>query len=163
MGATVTLMRLLPGLTDIIGAAAQTRQCRTIATRPGGIGGVRTGSSADAGTFEMPGFSPPQISPDVNPQVTGSDARYGWDVVAGCWYVKVSVPGYAPKISALVGVPPAVTDLHVALQPAAACNPDLDGDGSTRARPTRYYSPAILPTPLQMSISRPTRKTLPVW
>ena len=132
IGATVTLMRLLPGLPDVIGPQAQTRQCRTIDTRPGGIGGVWTGSTADTGSFEMPGFSPPQISPNVNPQVTGSDGRYGWDVVTGCWYVKVSAPGYAPKISALVGVPPAVTDLHVALQPAAACHLDLDGDGVVR-------------------------------
>jgi len=131
-GATVTLMRLLPGLPDITGPQAQTRQCRTIDTRPGGIGGTWTGSTADTGSFETPGFSPPQISPNLNPQVTGSDGRYGWDVVTGCWYVKVSAPGYAPKISALVGVPPAVTDLHLALQPAAACRLDLDGDGAVR-------------------------------
>ncbi len=131
-GATVTLMRLLPGLPDIIGPQAQTRQCRTIDTRPGGTGGVWTGSTPDTGTFEMPGFAPPQIAPNLNPQVTGSDGRYGWDVVTGCWYVKVSAPGYAPKVSALVGVPPAVTDLHLALQPAAACNLDLDGDGAVR-------------------------------
>ena len=131
-GATVALMRLLPGLPDIVGTQAQTRQCRTIDTRPGGVNGVWTGSTADTGSFEMPGFAPPQISPNQNPQITGSDGRYGWDVVTGCWYVKVSAPGYAPKISALVGVPPAVTDLHVALQPAAACNLDLDGDGAVR-------------------------------
>ena len=131
-GAMVTLMRSMPGLPDVIGQQAQTRQCRTIDTRPGGLGGVWTGSTADTGTFEMPGFSPPQISPNLNPQITGSDGRYGWDVVTGCWYVKVSAPGYTPKVSALVGVPPAVTDLHVSLQPAAACNLDLDGDGAVR-------------------------------
>lgn len=131
-GATVSLLRQAPALPDVTGPPAQTRQCRTIDTRPGGVGGVWTGSAADTGIFETPGFSPPQISPNVNPQITGSDGRYGWDVVTGCWYVKVSAPGYVSKVSALVGVPPAVTDLHVALQPAAACNLDLDGDGAVR-------------------------------
>ncbi len=131
-GATVSLLRLAPALPDVTGPPVLTRQCRTIDTRPGGVGGVWTGSAADTGIFETPGFSPPQISPNVNPQVTGSDGRYGWDVVTGCWYVKVSAPGYIPKISALVGVPPAVTDLDLTLQPAATCNLDLDGDGSVR-------------------------------
>ncbi len=145
VGATVTLLRQAPALPDAIGPPAQTRQCRTIDTRPGGIGGVWTGSAADTGLFETPGFSPAQISPNVNPQVTGSDGRYGWDVVTGCWYVKVSAPGYVPKISALVGVPPAVTDLDLTLQPAAACNLDLDGDGAVLAHTdglllTRYLA-----------------------
>ncbi|MBL8311396.1 MAG: hypothetical protein JNL19_13305 [Burkholderiales bacterium] len=132
VGATVQLFRQLPGLPDVLGPPAQTRDCRTIDTRVGGPGGVWTGSAPDTGLFEVPGFTPMQISPNVNPQTTGSDGRYGWDVVTGCWYVKVSAPGYAPRISALVGVPPAVTDLDIALQPAPACSLDLDADGSVR-------------------------------
>ena len=129
VGATVSLYRQMPASPD---TRSLTRDCRTIDTRPGGIGAVWTGTAADTGVFELPGFSPPQISPNLNPQLTGNDGRYAWDVVAGCWYVKVSAPGYVPKISALVGVPAAVTDLDIALQPAAACNLDLDGDGSVR-------------------------------
>lgn len=113
-GATVSLYRQIPGLPD---TPTLTRNCRTIDTR-GGL--LWTGSAPDTGVFEQPGFAPAQISPDVNPQVTGVDGRYGWNVVTGCWYVKVSAPGYASRISALVGVPPEVTDLDLALQPVVA-------------------------------------------
>ena len=41
--------------------------------------------------------------------------HFGWNVVTGCWYVVVSAPGYASKTSALVGVPPEVTDLDLTL------------------------------------------------
>lgn len=116
IGATVSLFRQVPGLPD---TPALTRQCRTIDTRGGSNW---TGTAADTGIFEQPGFAPPQMSPDLNPQVTGADGRYGWNVVTGCWYVKVSAPGYAGRISALVGVPPEVTDLHLALQPAGPVN-----------------------------------------
>jgi len=121
VGATVTLYRQIPGLPD---TSTLTRQCRTIDTRGGS---VWTGTAPDTGVFEQPGFLPAQMSPDVNPQITGADGRYGWNVVTGCWYVKVSAPGYASKISALVGVPPEVTDLHIALQPIIAGAVNLTG------------------------------------
>jgi hypothetical protein len=107
-GATVTLQRVPGALPD---TPALTRDCRTIDTRPGG---VWTGT-AGGGIFEQPGFVPAQISPNVNPQITGADGRYGWNVVTGCWYVTVAAPGYASKISPLVGVPPEVTDLDLTL------------------------------------------------
>ncbi len=111
VGATVTLQRVPGALPD---TPSLTRDCRTIDTRPGGSGGVWTGI-ASGGIFEQPGFSPAQISPDVNPQITGADGRYGWNVVTGCWYVVVDAPGYASKVSPLVGVPPEVTDLDLTL------------------------------------------------
>ncbi len=113
-GATVTLYRQIPALPD---TPTLTRQCRTIDTRGGS---TWTGTALDTGVFEQPGFVPAQMSPDVNPQITGADGRYGWNVVTGCWYVKVSAPGYASRISALVGVPPEVTDLDLALQQVVA-------------------------------------------
>jgi hypothetical protein len=58
----------------------------------------------------------PSISPVVNPQETGADGRYGWDVVEGCWFVVVSAPGYEGAISPVVGVPPAVTDLDLEIR-----------------------------------------------
>jgi hypothetical protein len=111
VGATVTLQRVPSALPD---TPSLTRDCRTIDTRPGGNGGVWTGT-ASGGIFEQPGFEPAQISPNVNPQITGADGRYGWNVVTGCWYVTVSADGYASKISPLVGVPPEVTDLDLTL------------------------------------------------
>ncbi|HSD85707.1 MAG TPA: hypothetical protein VLG46_17725, partial [Anaerolineae bacterium] len=107
-GATVTLLRISALLPD---TRTTTRDCRTIDTRPGGM----WSGTASGGIFEQPGFAPAQISPDVNPQITGSDGRYGWNVATGCWYVVVTAPGYASKTSALVGVPPAVTDLDLTL------------------------------------------------
>ena len=106
--ATVTLYRLPSALPD---TPTQTKDCRTLDTRGGS---VWTGT-ASGGLFEQPGFTPAQISPNVNPQITGADGRYGWNVVTGCWYVTVSAPGYIPKTSALVGVPPEVTDLDIDL------------------------------------------------
>jgi hypothetical protein len=130
VGATVSLYRQIPGLPD---TATLTRQCRTIDTRGGP---VWTGTAPDTGVFEQPGFMPAQMSPDVNPQITGVDGRYGWNVVTGCWYVKVSAPGYASKISALVGVPPEVTDLHIALQPVVAGAVNLTGVVSSKTHGT---------------------------
>ena len=109
VGATVTLYRIWGDLPD---TRDTTRQCRTVDTRPGG---VWTGEAADLGLMEDASLTPRQIDPQVNPQVTGSDGRYGWNVVTGCWYVKVSAAGYASKTSALVGVPPEVTDLDMTL------------------------------------------------
>jgi hypothetical protein len=40
-------------------------------------------------------------------------------VVEGCWYVAVQAKGYKTRISPLVGVPPAVTDLDLKLTPGA--------------------------------------------
>lgn len=57
------------------------------------------------------------IDPAVNPLVTDASGKYGWDVAAGCWYVTVAKPGYALRVSPVVGVPPAVTDLDLTLEP----------------------------------------------
>ena len=111
VGATVALYRVPLALPD---TRTATRQCRTLDTRGGS---TWSGAAADTGIFEIPGLEPPQISPNINPQITGTDGRYGWNVVTGCWYVKVSAPGYVSRISALVGVPPEVTDLDMTLEP----------------------------------------------
>ena len=59
-----------------------------------------------------------QINPQANPQRTGSEGRYAWDVVEGCWFVVVEAAGYATVVSPLVGVPPAVTDLNLQMKKA---------------------------------------------
>ena len=64
------------------------------------------------------------FSPEVNPQVTGADGRYAWDVAAGFYFVRVSKPGCSTEDSIVVEIPPPVTDLDVGLD----C-PDTDGDG----------------------------------
>jgi len=59
----------------------------------------------------------PEIEPDRNPLITNAEGRYGWDVARGCWFIVVTKDGYVPQTSPVVGVPPAVTDLHIALAP----------------------------------------------
>lgn len=115
--ATVTLYRLPSALPD---TRITTRECRTLDTRPGGITGtwdLLPSATANLGLFEDPSFSPATIDPPINPQRTNEVGYYGWDVIRGCWYIKVEAPGYFTKYSAVVGVPPEVTDLDIALEP----------------------------------------------
>jgi uncharacterized repeat protein (TIGR01451 family) len=63
------------------------------------------------------GQTPPIMQPDVNPQITGADGQYQWDVLEGTYRVHVEAPGYYPADSIVVIVPPPVTDLHVGLTP----------------------------------------------
>lgn len=65
----------------------------------------------------------PEIDPQLNPQLTNAAGRYGWNVALGCWYVTVAKTGYHMKVSPVVGVPPEVTTLDVALQPIPAQQP----------------------------------------
>ncbi|MDQ0231423.1 leucine-rich repeat domain-containing protein [Metabacillus malikii] len=51
----------------------------------------------------------------INPQVTGEDGRYGWDVPQGQWRVIFSKDGYSTHISRIVTVPPPETELNVPL------------------------------------------------
>lgn len=114
-GATVTLYR-------VPGAQAGT-DCMTVDTRPDAANEAEPWSGV---TDHTPGandeqvqadFDPPQIEPVQNPQRTNREGRYGWDVVAGCWYIQVTAPGYNSRVSPLVGVPPEVTDLNLGLTP----------------------------------------------
>jgi uncharacterized repeat protein (TIGR01451 family) len=63
-----------------------------------------------------------RIDPTSPYQHTTAAGYYGWDVAEGCWYVVVEAEGYETKVSPLVGVPPEVTDLNLAMDMAA---PDL--------------------------------------
>ena len=116
--ATVTLYKVPGALPDEGGV---TKQCRTVDTRPGGASGNWDSLPAAilaSGVLPDQLFDPAEISPVLNPQKTNDEGRYGWDVAKGCWFVKVEASGYATKISALVGVPPAVTDLNIKLEKA---------------------------------------------
>jgi putative cell wall-binding protein len=93
------------------------------------------------------------ILPRVNPQVTDEVGYYGWDVAEGCWYVVVSAPGYETLTSPVVGVPPEVIDLDLALTPVSSGGPGggSGGDGPggggggapapDRPRPSRAQGP----------------------
>ncbi len=62
----------------------------------------------------------PGISPNENPQVTGENGRYQWNVSEGDYRVVVSQGAYETATSRGVHVPPAVTDLHVAMTKTAS-------------------------------------------
>jgi len=63
------------------------------------------------------GQTPPIMQPDINPQITGPDGQFQWDVLEGTYRVHVEAPGYYPADSTVVVVPPPVTDLHIGLTP----------------------------------------------
>ncbi|MEX2210206.1 MAG: HYR domain-containing protein [Gaiellaceae bacterium] len=71
------------------------------------------------GIFGLPPAG--QFIPAVNPQITAADGAYGWDVVAGNWQVHAEKFGYASADSAVLAIPPAVTDLEIALTPTGGC------------------------------------------
>jgi Carboxypeptidase regulatory-like domain len=56
------------------------------------------------------------ISPPDGPQHTAADGRFRWLVPPGDYRVTVSRTGYRTTVSRTVHIPPAVTDLHVALE-----------------------------------------------
>ena len=84
------------------------------------------------------GEVPPISQPDENPLITGPDGQYQWDVMAGSYRVHVEAAGYYPANSIVVGIPPAVTDLHVGLTRIPSENepPVATDDGVTMLEDT---------------------------
>jgi hypothetical protein len=119
--AEVTIYRVPEALPDSEG---ETRDCRTTETRSGDDWSSLPAANIEAGVVIDPILDKiqgtDQISPTINPQITGNDGSYAWDVVEGCWFVTVEAEGYEPMTSPLVGVPPEVTDLHLALTPTTS-------------------------------------------
>jgi hypothetical protein len=113
-GATVSLYRVPYAVPDKDGQ--RNGDCRTVETREGDDWSSLEPAEISDGAWVNTEVEGTQvISPTVNPQVTGSDGRYGWDVAEGCWYVVVEAEGYPQAVSPLVGVPPEVTDLDLTL------------------------------------------------
>ena len=124
-GAVVNLYRVPNAQPD---NASESGDCPTISTRPtssGGPFGAWSGlppADLSSGAWANPDTE--AISPAGNPQITGSSGGYGWDVAEGCWFVTVQASGYEPLLSPIVGVPPAVTDLDLALTPTDPIKPE---------------------------------------
>ena len=70
----------------------------------------------------------PGISPNINPETTGSDGIYQWDVSEGNYRVVVTKDGYEQVASHPVDIPPPVLDLHVALTKIDTTPPDTTID-----------------------------------
>lgn len=58
----------------------------------------------------------PGISPHVNPQTTGADGKFQWDVSAGIYRVVVRKDGYDTVTSRETTIPPPELALHVEMQ-----------------------------------------------
>ncbi|HEX8123401.1 MAG TPA: carboxypeptidase-like regulatory domain-containing protein [Solirubrobacteraceae bacterium] len=67
----------------------------------------------------------PGIMPKVNPQITGANGIFQWDVSAGRYRVVVTKDGYDTVTSGVVDIPPPVLDLHIAMQ-----RPRVGDDGN---------------------------------
>ena len=76
------------------------------------------------GVFEVVPLDPMLKDPVLNPELTGLDGRYAWDVVPGVYRVDVAKLGCTSVTSISVVIPPPVTDLDVGIE----CT-DTDGDG----------------------------------
>lgn len=72
----------------------------------------------------------PGITPKVNPQTTGANGIYQWDVQAGTYRVAVTASGCQDTTSKSVGIPPPVLDLHVRMD----CGP------IAKAKPSNKFS-----------------------
>jgi hypothetical protein len=92
--------------------------CETLLTKDADVAwNALDAAPTDDGIPADPQARPQEIEPQQSSQTTDTDGHYGWDVAAGCWYVVVAAEGYETRVSPAVGVPPAVTDLDLALLP----------------------------------------------
>ncbi|MDQ3741338.1 MAG: carboxypeptidase-like regulatory domain-containing protein, partial [Actinomycetota bacterium] len=68
------------------------------------------------GTFVNVLSGDPGIMPKMNPQVTGANGLFQWDVSVGRYRVVVTKAGYDTVTSRAVDIPPPVLDLHVPMR-----------------------------------------------
>ena len=101
-------------LYDPSGAVVDAKSGRAIA---GATVALQVSPGGNA-AFAKPSFG--DIRPQVNPQYTASNGRFGWDVAPGRWRVRVTAFGYRPYVSRAYHVPPPVTGLKLRLRPNPA-------------------------------------------
>ena len=82
---------------------------------------------ARGGRFGTPSLA--LMRPQVNPQTTGADGGFAWDVAAGFWRLRVSAFGYRPFTSATFEIPPEVTGLKLRLRRSSAYGRLIDPAG----------------------------------
>jgi len=100
-------------------------------------------SDGQGGWENVPtGQAPPIMQPDVNPQITGADGQYQWDVLEGTYRVHVEAPGYYPADSIVVNIPPPVTDLHVGLTPLPPPADDIPPTTTLTIGNPKYIGPS---------------------
>lgn len=96
----------------------------------------------------------PGITPNINPQITGANGLYQWDVAEGTYRVVVEAAGYHTHTSQSVDIPPPVLDLHIPME--------RDGWGDPAPPPAPGPAPAPTPTPnTPTTPATPTTPTTP--
>jgi len=100
-------------------------------------------------------------TPKLPYQHTTVAGYYGWDVSEGCWYVTIEAEDYWPLTSPVVGVPPEVTDLDLALMPTSCPTPltDVDIVGPLNVTSTLYINTLYT----FQAIVTPTDASLPIF
>ncbi len=89
----------------------------------------------------------------TNPQTTGADGAYGWDVIAGFYEVTAHKDGCTDATSPVLSIPPAVTGLTLTL----ACGGGGGGGGGGQpAPPTTTPTPSPTATPTTTPTATPT-------
>ena len=79
------------------------------------------------GRFGIPSLS--LLRPQVNPQTTGAEGAFAWDVAAGFWRLRVGAFGYRAFTSATFEIPPEVTGLKLRLRRSSAYRRLIDPAG----------------------------------
>jgi hypothetical protein len=110
----------------------------------------------------------PGIAPNVNPETTGADGHYQWDVSAGFYRVVVTKAGYDTATGPIHDIPPPVLDGHIAMtKPSTGGGGGGGGGGGNNgggqsnppAKDNTPAAPAETPaTPPAIPPSRPPAK-----
>lgn len=127
-GASVTLF-VVPGWTAETAPDSDPTTCQSNATKP--AAGWNQPAPTTGFVQANPYAVPQMMSPKVNPFISTPTGYYGWDVAAGCYFVRVAKPGYQTLTSPVVGVPTEVTDLHLKLTPVAVPSATCGGQPAT--------------------------------
>ncbi len=80
----------------------------------------------------------PGITPNVNPQTTGANGIYQWDVQAGTYRVTVTASGCRDAVSQSVDIPPPALDLHVRMDCSVATA--VRATTISKAKPSNNFS-----------------------
>ncbi len=118
-GVEIGKIEINPVLIDPSGRVFDTNSGLSI---PGAT--VRLQVELSPGVFGVAPLDPLLKDPVLNPELTGLDGRYAWDVAPGVYRVDVAKLGCTSVTSIAVEIPPPVTDLDVGIKCA-----DADGDG----------------------------------
>lgn len=60
--------------------------------------------------------------PEENPQITGNDGKYSWQVITGKWKIMVEKEDYITEFSDPVTIPPPVINLNLLLERSVGCS-----------------------------------------